>query len=325
MTSVQRQWTWNAVWLAPLLLCGCAVVERLTGNGAEDARKAELKQQIQTELEQRHPVAQVDEVDTPRRPLLQEWLDHQASAWLPVAVLSDAITRWPRGATVDSIDVTQSALTIRATSVESASLLVSGMNASVWMGPVSKQDLVVSASLIAVERERAPGTVEGVESMVKELADGHVLGNSPSLSDRNLASYRSGTNRLFNCGAEGSASAPSVQTGEWVGTDWMESGMSWSRRGATIEVKGDFVSVVKGLDCARNSGWRLAVQSLNFKPDAESAGNVVLTMAVALIGERTAMSPQPAPWGDETAWGGAPPPERKKVLNEIELIDPFKP
>jgi hypothetical protein len=281
------------------------------------------------EPEKKYRVTEEDKFYTASRKPLQEWLDHQSNAWVPVAVLSDAVTRWPPGVAAESIDVTHEEFTVRVQSPESVDLLMSSLGGSPWLAKLSHDGTAVSGRLHRVERDLAPETAEAVEAMIGTLVETHVFGTSPGVEERNAEAMSWQVTSLFNCWDKSRSDTPRVQVGEWSSNGWVQSGSRFSRSGASVEVKGPFPAVLNGLDCARSSGWRLAVQALKFKSEASPSRDVVLNLEVALIEDalkRTAGEPVSglAPWSAADLWGTASRPERKRVLKDRTVVDPFK-
>jgi len=333
-------------------LLGCSSGQRLVQvivdknqESAEhrEENEAERKEEIRNTVSRHERVGATPEET--RRAMLQEWMDHQQSAWVPVAVLSTVITQWPSGVPVERIVVNQRELHIGAGTSAAIQQIGVALQEAIWLQNMVLSDSVLKAEIRAVARELAPQADSAVIAELQRLSDTHVLGSSPPVADRNRERAHLQEQDALNCWErvdgqqeryrrlDGTWSdggpekvrpeTPTVRMGQWSDASGSELGQAWQRTRAVLQLEGPFVSILQGLDCARSTGARYSVQSIEFTPKAKNSTEVVLRLEVALIGERGWVEDAVAPWGERASWGESPRPERSRVLENQSVRDPF--
>ena len=280
-----------------------------------------------------------------KRVMFQEWLDHQQRAWVPVAVVTDVFSVWPQAVRATQITVTQSEVLIRTATEADAQAIKARVQDSSWVQDVTVSEKMVTGQVTAVKRQLAPESDTEVSAEVKRLSDSQVLGSSPTVADRNFVTSLANESDAFNCWrrvqkkrerfqrmdgtwVEGGTvevrpEKPTVLMAQWVDLSETEQGRAWTRKRASVELRGPFPALVQGLDCAKKTGARYSVRTIDFVTDPVSNGGAILAFTVDLLMESVWAQDRQTPWAEDVTWGSAAPPERRRTLKDQKRVNPF--
>jgi len=321
-----------------------AVVDANQLSEGEASAREQARDEAVRQMMDRHElkVAKPEEI---QRTMLQEWLDHQQTAWVPVAVVSELALLWPRSARATRITVNQRELKIETTTDAAAQSLTGALKGSQWLQELTVSEKTVTGRVLSVTRELAPETDDAVSAEIQRLSDGYELGSSPTVTERNIESSHASESDAFNCwrrvvgkkegfrrldgtwseGGTGDVrpEKPAVSMGQWAELSETESGGAWARTRASVQLQGSFAALVQGLDCVQMTGARYSVNSIEFKAGPASAENASLQFDVDLISKSAWAEGRNAPWSEAALWGVVQRPERSRSLKGRTLMDPF--